>query len=484
MLLRKRLLPCFILLVAMSLLLEPALFAQSGEQNRDTGSKHEIQEQETDVPKPPGGVDLKQLEEAMPIDARKIDDAGKALDDKIDAVTTKASVKYGFRWINSRVLGDVSWLKLIVCFGLILLVLAAERAVRRVISFRIEKVSRKAEPSWADLILEALFGPVSLFIQVYGFYWALSPIWIYFEGSGGVNIVHRMAGKAADIGGTVAIFWFIYRFVFSIDIKIRKWLGSAENGIHDMLVPLVSKTVRVFVLVVGGMLVIQNMTGIELGPLVASLGIGGLAFALAGKDSISNFLGSFTILLDKPFGVGDRVIIDKHDGFVEQVGFRSTRIRTLTGNLVSIPNERIISSTLENIARRSYLRWNTDLGLRCETPPEKVERAVRIVEEILEDHEGMRSDYPPRVHFNGFKDWSLNLSIFAWYFPPDFWRFQDWVQKTCIAIMRRFEDEGIEMAYPTQAVYQIEEEKADFRRARLEENLTAEADRGPGLKNR
>ncbi len=183
-----------------------------------------------------------------------------------------------------------------------------------------------------------------------------------------------------------------------------------------------------------------------------------------------------------------RIVSDNHDGFVEEVGFRSTRIRTLTGNLVSVPNERIISATLENVARRSYLRWNTELGLTCETGPEKVERAVQIVEEILTDHEGMRSDYPPKVHFNGFKDWSLNLSVYAWYFPPaqagnlaggtsgklpqpgcplpsaaggnagvspppaailqagkpaggptatapDFWKFQGWVQKTCLEIM-------------------------------------------------
>ena len=144
--------------------------------------------------------------------------------------------------MNGRVFGEISWLKLLVCFGLILIVLASERAIRRVLSRSIEKASRKTERSWVDLIVDALFGPVSLFIRVYGIYWALSPVWIYFEGPGGTNLVHQLAGKAADLGGTVASFWFIYRFVFSIDIKIRKWIGSSDNGIHDMLVPLVSKT--------------------------------------------------------------------------------------------------------------------------------------------------------------------------------------------------------------------------------------------------
>jgi len=453
----KRFVVCLLLLLAVSpFLLRPASPASAQAQRTETGIKQDNLQPRDANPKVQGEAASNQEETAVPIDTQRIDQAGKELGKKIDAVTAGASVKLGFRWINAKAFGEISWLKLIVCFGLIILVLAGERVIRSVMSLRTEKASHKPEPGWGALILKALVGPLTLFIRVYGIYWALSPIWIYFEGPGGINLVHRAAGKVADLGGTVALFWFFYRFIFSIDFKIRKWVGSSDNGIHDMLVPLVSKTVRVFVLVVGGMLVIQNMTGIELGPLVASLGIGGLAFALAAKDSIANFLGSLTILLDKPFSVGERIIIDKHDGFVEGVGFRSTRIRTLTGNLVSIPNERLINSSLENIARRSHLRWNTELGLTCETPPEKVERAVRIVEEILSDHEGMHSEYPPRVHFNGFKDWSLNLSIYAWYFPPDFWRFQSWVQKTCLEIMRRFRDEGIEMAYPTQAVYQIE----------------------------
>ncbi len=454
----KRLVLCLLVVPALILFFRPAVFAQPQAQITDTAPKPDAQQQDSVHLKPAdGAAPAPNLEQAIPINSEKIDEAGKVLGKKIDAVTAGASVKFG-RWINTRAFGEISWLKLAVCLGLILLVFAVERAVRSVISRRIEKAAQRSEPLWGDLILRALSGPLTVFIQVYGIYWALSPIWVYFDGPGQATLIHRTAGKAADLGGTIALFWFIYRFIFSIDFKIRKWVGSADNGIHDMLVPLVSKTVRVFVLLVGGMLVVQNMTGIELGPLVASLGIGGLAFALAAKDSISNFLGSFTILLDKPFSVGDRIIIDKHDGFVEGVGFRSTRIRTLAGNLVSIPNEKIINSPLENLGRRSYLRWNTELGLTCDTPSEKVEKAVRILEEMLENHEGMREDYPPRVYFNGFRDWSLNISIYAWYFPPDFWKFQAWVQKTCLEIMHRFREEGIEMAYPTQVVHQVEEE--------------------------
>ncbi len=405
------------------------------------------------------GIPMLQPEDVpVPINAEKIDEAGEALGKSIDKVGNNASKSVG-KWIGAIAFGGISWLRLLVCVGLLLFVTGLDWVIRRLINMRLRRCG--TELNWCDLLLESLTSPLSLFVKVYGIYWALSPIWASFDSPGGFSLVHRAAGKAADFGGTIALFWFIYRFISIADSRMHTWTKAGDKSINDMLFPLISKTVKGFVIVVGGIMVVQNMTGIEIGPLVASLGIGGLAFALAGKDSIANFLGSLTILLDKPFQVGERIIIDKHDGFVEEVGFRSTRLRTLTGNLVSIPNEKIINSPLENIGKRSYLRWSANFGLTCSTPPEKVERAVEIISGILENHEGMRPENPPRVHFNGFNDWSLNISVFAWYFPGDFWKYQEWLQRTCLEIMRRFRDEGIELAYPTQAVYNIDSGETD-----------------------
>ncbi len=425
----------------------PGMSAGAGQKTGDVREK--AQEQ--------GAAVFQPEEVPVPINAEKIDVAGQALGKKIDAAGRGASLKVG-SWINAKAFLGITWLKLFACLGLLLLVIAAERAVHRLVSARLQKSAGGQRPTWGHLLMESLVSPLSLFIKVYGFYWALSPIWIHFDTPAGPNLLHRAAGKAADIGGTVALFWFVYKLVNVMDYQVRKWAASTQNGINDMLAPLMSKTIKGFVIVVGGIMVVQNMTGIEVGPLVASLGIGGLAFALAGKDSIANFLGSITILLDKPFQVGDRIAMEKHDGFVEGVGFRSTRIRTLTGNLVSIPNEKIINSTLENIGKRTYLRWQANLGLTYSTPPEKVERAVEIVKELLADHEEMRPDYPARVFFNGFNDWSLNIAVYAWYFSTDYWKYQAWVERTCLAIMSRFGEEEIEMAFPTHTVYQISQE--------------------------
>lgn len=475
MIFKKKFIYGMLLFLALSAAVSPCFGAADKVPSRKTESsvKTEMQPGESADKSAQTGIPILQPEDVpVPINAEKIDEAGQALGKSIDQVGKNASKSVG-GWITAAAFGGISWLRLLVCAGLLIFVIGIDRVMRRLISMRLQKCG--TDLKWCDLLMEALISPLSLFVKVYGIYWALSPIWASFDTPGSMGLVHRAAGKAADFGGTIALFWFIYRFISVADSKARNWTKSSDNGINDMLFPLISKTVKGFVIAVGGIMVIQNMTGIEIGPLVASLGIGGLAIALAGKDSIANFLGSLTILLDKPFQVGERIIIDKHDGFVEQVGFRSTRIRTLTGNLVSIPNEKIINSTLENIGKRNYLRWGADFGLTCSTPPEKVKLAVEIISTVLENHEGMREDYPPRVHFNGFNDWSLNISVFAWYFPADFWKYQAWLQRTCIEIMSRFREEGIEFAYPTQAVYQIDRDGFDpdeFERAKPEKIAT------------
>jgi MscS family membrane protein len=205
--------------------------------------------------------------------------------------------------------------------------------------------------------------------------------------------------------------------------------------------------------VLGGIILIQNLTGVRIGPLLASLGIGGLAVALAAREPIANFFGTLTILFDKPFQVGERILCDKFDGVVESVGFRSSRIRTLTGHLVSVPNEKLVNSNVENISQRPHIRWLTNIGITYDTPPEKAEKAVQIIREILHNHEGMKDDFPPRVFFNGFNDWSLNILVVAWYHPPDYWAYQGWLQKTCLQIMHKFKAEEIEFAFPTHTVY-------------------------------
>lgn len=401
----------------------------------------------------PAATQDRNQEHDLKPDMGKIDMAGKQVGEKIEEYGGKATGFFG-SWINSKLYAGISWLKLLVCLVLIFIVLAFEQIVRWVILRKIDTIPKiEGKISWTRLVLKALVQPLSLWIWVYGIYGAISPLFSHFQTDKGENLVHVVFQKIASGGGIIALFWFLYHFINILDARLIQWAKTTESTIDDMLVPLFAKTLRIFTVILGSIIVMQTFTGLEIGPLLASLGIGGLAVALAAKDTIANFFGTLTILFDKPFQVGERVIIENYDGVIENVGFRSTRIRLLTGHLVTIPNERVVNSSLENIGKRPNIRWLTNIGITYDTPPEKIEQAVNIIREIMAEHEGIHPDFPPRVYFNGFNESSLNIMVIAWYHPPDYWNFQEWIQRTCLEITRRFNLEGIDFAFPTRTLH-------------------------------
>ncbi|MBW1751687.1 MAG: mechanosensitive ion channel family protein [Deltaproteobacteria bacterium] len=368
-------------------------------------------------------------------------------------------------------------MKLLFCLLLLFIVAVTERLTQAVIRRHQRDPTVDMEnASIRELVFEALSRPLSLFIWVYGIYAVLAPLFVHFRQPDGTNLIHLAVQKAADVGTAIAVIWFTMRLVTIVDVHLKKWAASTESTTDDLLVPLVGKTLRIFILIVGGIIVIQNLTGVKIGPLLASLGIGGLAVALAARESIANFFGTLTILFDKPFQVGQRIVINDFDGIVESVGLRSTRIRTLTGHLLTIPNEKVVSSTVENIGMRPHIRWLTNIGITYDTSTEKVAKAVEIIQEILANHEGMKADFPPRVFFNGFNDFSLNIMIVVWYHPPNYWDYQGWLQKVCLEIMRRFETEGIDFAFPTRTVHLANDDKRQLKIQMLDAFTTKVSD--------
>ena len=177
-------------------------------------------------------------------------------------------------------------------------------------------------------------------------------------------------------------------------------------------------------------------------------------------------------MTDKPFQVGEGIKLAGLDGVVESLGFRSTRIRTLEGHLVTIPNSEVAASAIENIGKRPYIRRLTNITITYDTPPNKVQRAVDIVRQILENHEGMHPDRPPRVYFNEFNDASLNLLVIYRYEPADYWMFVDFNHRVNMEILRRFNEEGIDFAFPTQTVHLANDPKRKWGLQLLEEGVS------------
>ena len=186
--------------------------------------------------------------------------------------------------------------------------------------------------------------------------------------------------------------------------------------------------------------------GIPLTTLCASAGIGGLALALAAQDTLKNVFGSIMITLDKPYQVGERIVAKGYDGVVEEIGLRSTKVRLLTGHQASIPNEEMARSDIENIGRRPYIRRTATIQMPSYTPVAKVNRALEIVRDALENHEGMEKEFPPRIFLRDINDASIGVFLIYWYHPPNYWDYLAFSEKLNLQIMEQFEAEQIPFA--------------------------------------
>jgi MscS family membrane protein len=234
------------------------------------------------------------------------------------------------------------------------------------------------------------------------------------------------------------------------------WWGERlrRSGREDAIVLLrPARTAIRITLVTAAVLFWLDNIGLKVSTLLAGLGVGGLAFALAAQDTLKNLLGSIMILLDKPYKVGQRIVAKGHDGVVEEIGLRSTRIRLLTGHQTTIPNDEMAKIDIENIGQRPHIRRLTNIGITYDTPPEKIERAVDIILKILDNHEGMDLDFPPRAYFNEYHPYSLNILVLYWYHPADYWGYMEFSQRVNLQIAREFHNEGIKFAFPTSTTY-------------------------------
>ena len=264
----------------------------------------------------------------------------------------------------------------------------------------------------------------------------------------------------ADIANTLVSVLFVlgfaylgYCFVDVVDRWLTTFAAKTESTLDDMLFPVVRKSLRITIVLLSFVQIATILSDEPITSLLAGLGVGGLALALAAQDTLKNFFGSLMIFVDKPFEMGDRIVVGGHDGPVEEVGLRSTRIRTLDGHLVTIPNGELAHQQIQNIGKRPFIKQVVNITVTYDTPADKVERAVQIIQGILDHHEGMSPDLPPRVFFNKFNDTALNILVIYWYTPPNYWDFMAFNQRFNLEILRQFNEEGIEFAFPTQTLY-------------------------------
>lgn len=256
---------------------------------------------------------------------------------------------------------------------------------------------------------------------------------------------------------SISTVWSAFRLVDILDSLMIKKAKQTGNRFDDLLVPMISKSLKVFVLVIGIISSADNLN-MDVSSLLAGLGIGGLAFALAAKDLLGNFFGSLTVLLDRPFQIGDWVVIGDVEGTVEEVGFRSTRVRTFYNSLITLPNAALTTSTVDNMGSRRFRRMKTMLGLTYDTAPEKIDAFCEGIRSLVQLHPYMRKDYY-QVYFNQYNAASLDILVYV------FWETPDWNtelrerHRFLLDILRLAKQLDVEFAYPTQTLYLKQDDK-------------------------
>ena len=214
-------------------------------------------------------------------------------------------------------------------------------------------------------------------------------------------------------------------------------------------ISLIRVFARVVVWSIALLLILDNL-GFDVTALVAGLGIGGIAIGLAAQRILGDLFASLAIVLDKPFVVGDFVIFGDYLGTIEQIGLKTTRIRSLTGEEIVCPNSDLLGSRIRNYKTMAERRIVFALGVVYETPHDKLQRIPDMLREIVESQSQTRFD---RAHFKQFGDFSLNFEVVYYMLVPDYVTYMDTQQRINMEIYRRFEQEGIAFAYPTQSLY-------------------------------
>ncbi len=245
--------------------------------------------------------------------------------------------------------------------------------------------------------------------------------------------------------------WFLWRLIGAMAAYLRDRARQTESPLDDQLIPFIAKTLRLLLIITGVLMVAQNL-GYSISGLIASLGIGGIAVAMAAKDTLANVFGSIMILVDRPFTVGDWIKTSEFEGVVEEVGFRSTHIRTFGKTLVNVPNSRLANMVIDNIDARPKRRIKMRIGITYDTSTAKMEQAIIGIERILKAHPGVNQDYS-LVKFDNFDDSAL--SIFLYYFSAStVWEeYLQVRQEVNLQIMQLLESLDIEFAFPSRTVY-------------------------------
>lgn len=313
--------------------------------------------------------------------------------------------------------------------------------IKKLIIARIEHLFKKTKNQWDDIFSQA-FAKLT-----WPFYASISA---YFS----IQFLDLEEKYSDIIEGAVlvVVVYYIARFAEALfSFSIGQWLSQRKSGqkFDEGVIGVIKLASRTLVWTIALILVLQNL-GYNVTALIGGLGIAGIAVGLAVQNLLGDIFSFFSIHFDKPFRVGDFIIVGDDMGTVEKIGIKSTRIAALTGQQLVIPNQELTSSRINNYMKMEKRRIQFSIGVTYQTKKSKLEKIPKLISDIINSVEQAEID---RVHFKSFGDWALIYEIVYYIDSSDYNVYMDIQQKINLAIVERFEKEKMDMAYPTQMLY-------------------------------
>jgi MscS family membrane protein len=345
---------------------------------------------------------------------------------------------------------DYAWF-----FGAVLVGFIFKKLISKYLSHLLFKVvGKKGEEVGVEKFDDLLTKPIGFCIMLsiiylgsthiqYPAVWNLDP-----ENEIGLKM---LINKGFSLIYIYSIFRIFLRLIDYIGLILLKRAEETASKMDDQLIPFVLEIIKFVVYIFAIFIILGSVLGVNIIALTTGLGIGGLALAMASKESLENLLGSFTIFLDQPFTVGDVVTVGAVTGVVEKVGFRSTRIRTFDKSLVTLPNKKMIDAELDNLGMRPVRRVKFNIGLTYETSTNQIKAIVTDIQEMINLHEKTNQD--GRVRFQEFGSSSLDIMVMYFVDSPNWEDLINVKEEVNYKIMKIVKKHNSDFAFPSTTVY-------------------------------
>lgn len=328
----------------------------------------------------------------------------------------------------------------LLCLGVFIGAVLILLAIKKIVIGRLKKLTRKTKTTVDDFILKIFQRNIVPLLYFAAFYASVQNL-----------VLAANAKKFIDVLGVIVLTVLSIRFFVALVnyVLYSFWIKNERNEARERSLKGLLNVIKVIIWG-GGIVFLFDNLGFKISAVLAGLGIGGIAVALAAQTLLGDLFSFFSILFDRPFEVGDFIILDDYMGVVEYIGIKTTRIRSLGGEQLVLANTDLTNSRVRNYKRMAERRVVFKLGVTYQTSYEKIQEIPAIIKQVITQVKDTRFD---RAHFFSYGDFSLIIEVVYYVLSPDYNKYMDAQQEINMAIMKEFQKKKIEFAYPTQTLY-------------------------------